>query len=110
MEMSRGTFRTLFAGLALALALTLAAPTHGEAAGPRREETGPAFTDVVRQWVMSLFERIGLHIDPNGSRSGNIGWHVDPDGVGWHIDPNGGNGATTNGEGGDIGWGIDPNG
>jgi hypothetical protein len=87
MEMSRGTFRTLFAGLALALALTLAAPTHGEAAGPRREETGPAFTDVVRQWVMSLFERIGMHIDPNG-----------------------GNGATTNGEGGDIGWGIDPNG
>jgi hypothetical protein len=83
--MSRGTLRTLFTALVLALALA-AAP--GEAAGPRRMDPGPSLTDFVPRWLVGLFAKIGLHLDPNGS----------------------GGTVTTNGDGGDLGWHIDPNG
>lgn len=100
--MSRGPWRTVFAGLALALALALVAPARGEAAGQRGEDPGPA-----PRWMVGLMEKMwGL--------LGEIGWHLDPNGdIGLHIDPNGasvpGGTATPTGDG-DIGWQIDPNG
>ena len=84
--MSRGILRTLFTALVLALALAAAAPS--EAAGARRSDPSPSLMDVVQQWIVSLFEKIGMYVDPNGS----------------------GGTATTDGEGGDIGMYVDPNG
>jgi len=74
--------RTLCTTLVLALALATAIPA---AAAPR--DPGPALAELVPHWILSLFEKIGLPVDPNGS--GN---------------------PVTQGDGGDIGWGIDPNG
>jgi hypothetical protein len=85
--MSRGHLRTLFTALVLALALTAAVPSLSEAAGSRRSDPGPSLTDFVPQWIVSLFEKIGLHLDPNGS-GGTATTSGDGD-TGWHIDPNG---------------------
>jgi hypothetical protein len=89
--MSRGPLRTLFSVLILALALATAVPAPSAAAGSRRGDPGNpgrSLTDFIPQWIVSLFEKIGLHGDPNGA----------------------GGTVTTSGDGGDTGWGIDPNG
>jgi hypothetical protein len=82
--------RTLFTALVLALVLAAAVPVPSEAAGARREDPSARLSllDFVPQWIVSLFEKTGWGIDPNGS----------------------GGTATTNGDGGDTGWHIDPNG
>jgi len=87
--MSRGPWRTVFAGLALALALALVAPARGEAAGQRGEDPGPALTDFVPRWMVSLMEALFGEIgspDPNGGGTatptgdGDLGLHIDPNG------------------------------
>jgi len=90
--MSRGPLRTLFSVLTLVLALATAVPAPGAAAGSRGGGPGrhsrPSLADFVPRWIVSLFEKIGLEVDPNGSE-GTV---------------------TTNGDGGDVGLHADPNG
>jgi hypothetical protein len=86
MRMSR--LRTLFTALFLALALAAIAPTPGAAAGSRLSDPDLALTHFVPRWIVSLFEKTGWHIDPNGldgtettdGGGGGIGMHIDPNG------------------------------
>lgn len=81
--MSRGTLRPMLAGLALALVLTLAVPTRGEAAGLGESGSGWSVQDFVPQWVVSLLEKIGWPMEPAGAPatpSTDSGWQLDPNG------------------------------
>jgi hypothetical protein len=83
--MSRGTLRTLLAGLCLALVLALAAPLRAEAAGFRDWPLGRTLLSFAPRWLAALFEKSGYQIDPNGSPAPP---HINGDG-GYAIDPNG---------------------
>lgn len=81
--MSRGMVRPVVAGLVLALMLALAVP--GEAAGLHGRAQGWSVLDFIPRWVMSLFEKSGYAIDPNGSAapvtpSTDSGFSIDPNG------------------------------
>jgi hypothetical protein len=78
--MSRGMVRPVVAGLVLALMLALAVP--GEAAGLRGRAQSWSILDFIPRWVVSLFEKSGFSIDPNGSAapSTDSGFQIDPNG------------------------------
>jgi len=83
--MSRGTLRTLLAGLSLALVIALAAPIRAEAAGFRDWPLGRTLMSFAPRWLVALVEKAGLQIDPGGSPppaapNGDSGYQTDPNG------------------------------
>jgi len=85
--MSRGTLRTLLAGLSLALVIALAAPPRAEALCLRDLPLGRTLLSMAPRWLVALFEKSGWSTNPNGSpvpdpprTNGDISYQIDPNG------------------------------
>ena len=89
--MSCRVVRPLLTSLALALVLVFATPAH---ASPRERPAPSSISTLLPGWMVSLLEKIGMQIDPNGAAAPDGGTSTSSDtgtngDIGWHIDPNG---------------------
>jgi len=94
--MSRRSLRTLFAALALGLALAPASSARADA-GPRDRDAGPSLRMLVPQWLVGFWDALtsetgstdpadsagatpGTASTPSGAGNGDVGLQADPNG------------------------------